>query len=226
MNKKFLVFTILIIAASFSAFASIPTLEAVISNVNVFIDGEKAVFRNKEGEEVKPVVIDGTMYLPMRSIVTRMGGKVGWDQYSRSIVIGSPYVLKKTEDDVKRFEQGETWTTDLFEITVNDVTFTEDRGRYDYNEPDYVVYINYTVKSKNYSDFIDYKVDSVVDDKGNNCKEYSDINDAFYNLNFEGTKDFEMAYVVDENTLEVEVVFNILDENYNSYGAVFELPVE
>jgi len=62
----------------------------------IVVDGEKKIFYNAQGDEVHPIVYNGTTYLPLRAIGELMDKNVNWDQSSKTVSLYG----ERTVDDV------------------------------------------------------------------------------------------------------------------------------
>ncbi|NGP44977.1 copper amine oxidase N-terminal domain-containing protein [Bacillaceae bacterium SIJ1] len=62
--------------------------------------------QNEEGKEVAPVMIDGTSYLPVKSVIEATGGQVEWDEEKKTIVIKSTgiHFSKREENILQKME--------------------------------------------------------------------------------------------------------------------------
>ena len=64
--------------------------ESVLNDyVSIFYDGAEFTAKNALGEVVRPILSDGTTYLPIRAIGELFGKKVSWDMVSQSVMIAS-----------------------------------------------------------------------------------------------------------------------------------------
>ena len=74
------------IAVRATANAVIKEIKAQLRpDFTVVVDGEKQNFKNANGEEVYPVLYDGTTYLPVRAIGELMGKTVYWYEDDKRI---------------------------------------------------------------------------------------------------------------------------------------------
>lgn len=58
-------------------------------DVRVFLNGVELELRDANGNEVTPVIIDGTTYLPVRAISEALDLEVSWDEETRSVLLES-----------------------------------------------------------------------------------------------------------------------------------------
>lgn len=73
--------------------------------INIYINGEKFIPRDADGDEVAPVVKEGTTYLPVRAIAQAFGKKVDWDGAASSVLIKDASTVD-TEKTYKIAAQG------------------------------------------------------------------------------------------------------------------------
>ncbi len=119
------------------------------SDIKLFLDGKELTLYDDEGNEAKPVMIDGTVYLPALSLVEALDFDVKWDKEGKAIYIGKLpdeeipshcWVLKDVVHEVDKDEHdgAKTWLYDYVDI--------EDGGRYviDYTWQHNEEYAHYT----------------------------------------------------------------------------------
>ena len=56
-------------------------------DMTILIDGAAQTFYNAQGQEVHPILCDGTTYLPVRAIGEIMGKNVDWNQSKKTVTI-------------------------------------------------------------------------------------------------------------------------------------------
>lgn len=83
--SAFLVMALLLSAVSF---ANSSTLSATISDIKVYLDGNAFISKDSAGNELKPLIINGSTYLPVKAISEAVGKPVTWEPKTRSIYIG------------------------------------------------------------------------------------------------------------------------------------------
>ncbi|MBQ7875889.1 MAG: RICIN domain-containing protein [Clostridia bacterium] len=69
--------------------------------VNVYINGEKILPMDVNGNVVNPILKDGTTYLPIRAISEAFNKEVSWEQETHTVILTTP--------PVKSFEEGKTY---------------------------------------------------------------------------------------------------------------------
>ncbi|TBL72655.1 YHYH protein [Paenibacillus thalictri] len=82
----------LLVAATASlqdASAALKTITAVVAkDINLGIHGAAWTPTDSSGETIYPVVIDGVSYLPVRSLAQALNTEIGWEDETRTIIIG------------------------------------------------------------------------------------------------------------------------------------------
>lgn len=120
-----------------------------LSDLSVYNNGKKIRLTDDKGSTLKPIIKDGTVYLPAESLMKTLGQDTKWDKNENAFYIGNVpdeeipghcWVLVNTTHDVRKNEQGNnrTWKYDYEDI--------ENGGRYtiDYTfsfDKDYVHYV-------------------------------------------------------------------------------------
>ncbi len=74
---------------SVAAYATSPTLQAVVSDVIIELNGQTLTLTDASGNEVKPLIVNGTTYLPVRAIGENLGLEVGWNGETRTVTLSS-----------------------------------------------------------------------------------------------------------------------------------------
>lgn len=91
--KKILLFVLIFIFL----LSSVPVFAN--ENVTVLLDGKEIDCRDVNGNNVPPLLIDGTTYLPVRAIANALDFDVVWDDSSKSVFInGIPEKAEKSDD--------------------------------------------------------------------------------------------------------------------------------
>ncbi|MDE7011012.1 MAG: PepSY domain-containing protein [Oscillospiraceae bacterium] len=96
-------------------------------DMSIVIDGSARDFYNASGQEVHPILYDGTTYLPVRAIGELMGKNVDWNQTTKTVTLsgsrtaastaGTPDTAAKTADVAAEIR-------DDFTVVVDGVTRT------------------------------------------------------------------------------------------------------
>lgn len=103
-----------------TSFASSGTnmIEALYSDIKIYIDGTKLNPKDALGNDVEPFIYNGTTYLPVRAVSNAFGKDVSWDENTSSIYITSkkepdnigsidvPGIEKSDTDFEAKFEKG------------------------------------------------------------------------------------------------------------------------
>ena len=63
-------------------------IEALYSNVKIYIDGKKIDPKDANGNTVEPFIYNGTTYLPVRAVGEAFGKVVAWDGSTSSVYVG------------------------------------------------------------------------------------------------------------------------------------------
>lgn len=67
--------------------ASAATSAQLRPNMTIIIDGVEQTFYNAQGQQVHPILCDGTTYLPVRAIGEVMGKNVDWNQSTKTVTL-------------------------------------------------------------------------------------------------------------------------------------------
>ena len=70
-----------------AANASAATAAQLRPDMTIIIDGVEQTFYNAQGQEVHPILCDGTTYLPVRAIGEVMGKNVDWNQSTKTVTL-------------------------------------------------------------------------------------------------------------------------------------------
>ena len=99
----------------------------ICPDYDIVVDGKTQTFYNVQGEEVHPVLYNGTTYLPVRAIGELMDKIVNWDQSSLTITLSGSRdgsrVSGTPDEDAKRSNVSAQIRTD-FTVVVDGVTQT------------------------------------------------------------------------------------------------------
>lgn len=63
-------------------------IEALYSNIKIYVDGVKVEPKDANGTAVEPFIYNGTTYLPVRAVGQAIGKQVNWDGATQSVWIG------------------------------------------------------------------------------------------------------------------------------------------
>lgn len=96
--KRNFVFTVLLLIAVLATTVQAAVLKAERApHIKIVIDGVVQVLKDANGNTVDPVIIDGTTYLPVRSIANAFGKEVSWDEKTFTATIGTGLAVKPAE---------------------------------------------------------------------------------------------------------------------------------
>lgn len=96
MKKLVCSLTAALLLGGMVAGASYNVNATLTPDVNVNIDGINRVFYNAQGQEVFPIIYNGSTYLPLRAIGEIMNKNVNWDNNTKTASIGGQRVTGAT----------------------------------------------------------------------------------------------------------------------------------
>ena len=80
---------VLLISTSSIATNHSKTLEAYFSGITVYLNGSTITSASLNGEVNEPFIVDGRIYLPLRTLYDALGQHVEWDDATKSVYIGA-----------------------------------------------------------------------------------------------------------------------------------------
>ena len=103
-------------------------------DMTILIDGKEQTFYNAEGQEVQPILCDGTTYLPVRAIGEIMGKNVDWNQDTLTVTLSGRRTADATAGTPDKDAAVETVTAEVrddFTIVLDGEsrTFTDVNGK-------------------------------------------------------------------------------------------------
>lgn len=146
------------IAIGSSAASVVQTITAELRpDFEIVIDGETQNFKNASGEDVYPILYEGTTYLPIRAIGEMMGKTVYWYQDEKVIELkdtdtlvtdadviitggttttggttsGTTTTVTETASVAISLEEAKAIALDTFNLDAADVTFTKEKLKRD-----------------------------------------------------------------------------------------------
>ena len=72
------------------------TLTAFFDNIRFVVDGELIIPKDDTGNEVEPFIVDGTTYLPVKTVGEAVGKQFTWDGNTSTVYLGA--VPGQTQD--------------------------------------------------------------------------------------------------------------------------------
>ena len=96
-------------------------------DMSIVIDGSARDFYNASGQEVHPILYDGTTYLPVRAIGELMGKNVDWNQTTKTVTLSGSRTAASTAgapDTAARAADVAAEIRDDFTVVVDGVTRT------------------------------------------------------------------------------------------------------
>ena len=100
--KKFLLFSLIFVLI----FSSLP-IQAANDYITVIIDGEELVPKDVNGNIVRPLLIKGTTYLPVRAVASALSLDIAWDDTTKSVFINGTPANAEKRDNVNVYINGE-----------------------------------------------------------------------------------------------------------------------
>ena len=82
-------------------------------DMTILIDGKEQTFYNAEGQEVQPILCDGTTYLPVRAIGEIMGKNVDWNQDTLTVTLSGRRTADATAGTPDKDATVETVTAEV-----------------------------------------------------------------------------------------------------------------
>jgi len=88
-------------------FSVITPAASAQTTIRIFIEGELLTPRDAQGRTVRPQIIDGTTFLPVRAIGEAFGREVSWDGATQSVFVGSrPATVPPRGNNIRVFIDG------------------------------------------------------------------------------------------------------------------------
>ena len=242
---------------AFSSFAIGAMSKTVVEKIEaelrgdftVVIDGKKQTFRNANGEQVDPILYDGTTYLPVRAIGEIMGKTVYWYQDEKrielveeskeeSLVTDADVIVDKADktnkdknETVKKAEKVVPKTEVTLEeakvialkkagLKESEVTFT--KAKLDYDDGKAVYDIDFKTDEEKYDAEVDAKSGDVIEWEVETIKSAVKVNNVTSKTEITVEKAKKIA--LDKAGLkESEVTFTKAKLDYDDGKAVYEI---
>lgn len=112
----------MITGGSVLAFGSTTLYDVITEGVKIVVDGKKLNPTDANGNEVQPMIYNGTTYLPVRAVANALGKAVYWDGPNYTVYLGEmdgeleyPTVYLKDMTDIGNYSGSGYWNdTDDF----------------------------------------------------------------------------------------------------------------
>lgn len=158
-HKQFLLGFLIasLLFSSITVFADITEIKAFISDIKIALNGQLLELKDANGNKVKPIVYNGTTYLPVRALANAFEKEVNFNGTTNTVeiedktVIAMPTVprpiIEEPKEPVKEENKdiilhiSESFENDGFKLTLNRVTKSNNVFRFDFyyenntNEP-------------------------------------------------------------------------------------------
>lgn len=79
---------VMITGGSVLAFGSTTLYDVITDGVKIVVDGKKLNPKDANGNEVQPMIYNGTTYLPVRAVANALGKAVYWDGPNYTVYLG------------------------------------------------------------------------------------------------------------------------------------------
>ena len=105
-------------SGSYTPASGTKEVEITYRGIKVVLDGKQLDLKNANGEAVEPFIMDGTTYLPLRTVGEALGLQVGWDGPSSTVTLAQPeavdgyWALSKTTYTDGYYSYTETYDYD------------------------------------------------------------------------------------------------------------------
>lgn len=121
--KRHFIFAVLLLASVLAISVNAAVFHAETApHIKIVIDGVVQTLTDATGNRVDPVIIDGTAYLPVRSMANAFGKDVAWDEKTSTITIGTGIAVKPTDAPLPASQTkiGVSMPTELLQRWVQD----------------------------------------------------------------------------------------------------------
>lgn len=88
MKKSFILTVLLLLALIVTPVCAAVLQATAAPHIKIVVDGAVHELKDANGDKVDPVIINGTTYLPVRSIANALGKEVAWDEKTSTVTIG------------------------------------------------------------------------------------------------------------------------------------------
>ena len=165
MKSKYFIMGFLvasILTASIPAMAQ--SINIVFNNIKIIVDNKEVTLKDAKGNTLKPILYNGTNYLPLRAISELLGKEVNYDSKTGNVYVGCDiprisYSLIGGWDSVSGTKY-EFWNDGTFTVEYSNISSTKYKGvygfidantirvRFDDKNDTYIYKINFISSSK------------------------------------------------------------------------------
>ncbi len=190
-------------------------IEAMYSNIKIYIDGERIEPKDVNGNSVEPFIYNGTTYLPVRAVGEAFGKTVDWDGATQSVYVGAnkegfeylfdkePYMVEnanlymRNNDETTKKADGWFYYDTGWKMQSAGQTYS--RGMAITADSYAETKIHYNLNGK----YSKLKGKIAFEDK------YSDRVDESYDINIYGDDDLIQTYTIHKSDLPIDVNVNL-----------------
>ncbi len=87
MKKKIFLLSLVVLALAISAFAYMPTIQAQVTNLKVELNGRILDLTDDNGNELKPLIVDNTVYVPVKALGKNLDLEVKWNSLAEVVML-------------------------------------------------------------------------------------------------------------------------------------------
>ena len=107
----FVIAIALLLGSAALAAPEVRQIEALYSNIKVFIDGKEAILTDIDGKTVEPFIMNGIIYIPIQPFCEAMGKVTEWEGATSTVYVGphnsqKPSVMLSQMDYINRAGPG------------------------------------------------------------------------------------------------------------------------
>ncbi len=189
MKKKLILLVLTILVLSVVGYSA--TLQATVTDVKIMLNGNILTMTDANNNEVKPLIVNGTTYLPVRAIGENLGLDVDWSDETRTVIL-------KSDSGAVSIDSGST----SVDISDNQISIGANTGEQPNSD---VVDTSSGVKIIEVNDKYDYIVIKNTSTKDVNLKDWKIV-----------IGDADHTYVFGDYTLKAGADFKLDGDNFVS----------